>query len=122
VIFSILHSGSIRHYGGRMTLRFDLLDPDWLDRAVAWLQASGRHPYLVVEGTESEEFGRRFAGHSRLAALNWLPIAAMRRPAVLTIYDLAHVEADHPLRTIAPDSDALSSRWPCAPPARSSSR
>ena len=34
VIFTGQHSGPIRYYAGRTTIRFDLLDQAWLDRAV----------------------------------------------------------------------------------------
>jgi hypothetical protein len=35
VILSVQHSGSLRIYADRLTLRFDALDPLWLDRTVA---------------------------------------------------------------------------------------
>ncbi len=44
VILSVLHSGSARYYGGCVTLRYDILDPQWLDRAVTWLADHGAHP------------------------------------------------------------------------------
>ena len=52
VIISAQHSGSIRYYAGRLTLRWDVGDPAWLDRTVEWLAAHGHHPYFVLEPQE----------------------------------------------------------------------
>ena len=46
MIFASIHAGSLRYYAGRATLRFDLLDASWLDRAAAWLNEHSRHPYV----------------------------------------------------------------------------
>src|SRR5262249_60392451 len=54
VMLSQQHSGSLRLYAGRLTLRYDVLDSAWLDRSLAALQSSGRHPYLVLDGDEGE--------------------------------------------------------------------
>ena len=50
VILSVQHSGSLRLYADRLTLRYDALDPLWLDRVVAHLQSIGRRPYYVLDG------------------------------------------------------------------------
>jgi hypothetical protein len=113
VILSRQHSGSIRHYAGRLTLRFDVLDRAALDRAIAFLQSSGRPPYLVLDGDEVPMFQARFAGRSRLAALDWAPLATLAAPAIL-VFDLRE-----PARTDAPLAiSTLSSRpgWRCAEP------
>jgi len=47
MIFASIHAGSLRYYAGRATIRFDILEPDWLDHAAAWLNDRGRHPYGV---------------------------------------------------------------------------
>ena len=86
VIFSRQHSGSLRLYAGRLTLRWDVLDAPWLDGAVAYLQSVGRRPYFVLEGDEAEEFKARFAGSSTLGALAWRPMAQLSTPPVF-VYD-----------------------------------
>jgi hypothetical protein len=60
VILSLGHSGSARYYGGRQTLRYDMLEPEWLDRSIAWLDERGFHPYVLLEEHEVEDFQRRF--------------------------------------------------------------
>ena len=84
VILSHQHSGSLRLYADRLTLRFDILDSGWLDRSLTWLQSGRHHPYLVLDGREVEEFRLRFAG-SRAGALAWPPIAELN--GVVFVYD-----------------------------------
>jgi hypothetical protein len=88
VILSMQHSGTVRYYGSRMTLRYDHLDPRWLDRAVAWLDNRGAHPYLIVESWELSEVVRRFAGSDTVATLAGPPVAVYDEPGLLFLYDL----------------------------------
>jgi hypothetical protein len=87
VLLSVQHSGSIRFYAGRLTLRFTVLDPAWLDRAVEYLQSIGRHPYFVLDGDEVEAFRRRFGASSQLGRLEWQPLAVLGQ--TVSIYDPA---------------------------------
>src|SRR5207244_367584 len=52
IIITGQNTGPTRYYGGRMTLRFDLLDEAWLDRAADWMAAHGHHPYILLEEWE----------------------------------------------------------------------
>ena len=54
------HSGSMRYYTGRMIVRWDTLDPAWLDRAVAFLRDRGIATYALLEYWEEAEFRQRF--------------------------------------------------------------
>src|SRR6185503_20126551 len=56
IILASIHTGPIRYYAGRDTMRFDLLNEEWLDRAVEWLTEHGRHPYLLIEDWERPIF------------------------------------------------------------------
>jgi hypothetical protein len=85
VILSLQHSGSLRIYADRLTLRFDLLDPLWLDRTVAYLQSIGRRPYFVLDGGEVELFRRRFGARNRSGALDWPPMAMLGES--IAVYD-----------------------------------
>ena len=87
VLLSVQHSGSIRFYAGRLTLRFTVLDAAWLDRAVDYLQSLGRHPYFVLDGDEIEAFRRRFGATSQLGRLDWQPFATLGQ--TVAIYDPA---------------------------------
>jgi hypothetical protein len=88
VIFSMQHSGSVRYYSGRMSLRYDNLERDWLDRAVAWLEARGIQSYLLVEDWEEPSFRERFAREQRIAQLDLPPIFTYEGPAKIALYDL----------------------------------
>jgi len=74
VIISAQHSGSLRYYAGRLTLRWDTGDPAWLDRTAEWLAARGHHPYFVLEPQEIAELRTRFGQRSMLARLDWTPM------------------------------------------------
>ena len=79
------HSGSLRLYADRLTLRYDALDPLWLDRVVAYLQAIGRRPYFVLDGAEVDGFRRRFGAGNRLGTLDWPPLATLG--GTIAVYD-----------------------------------
>lgn len=93
VLISHQHSGSIRYYADRLTLRYDWLERRWLDQAITALTERGYRPYLVIDDSEREAFRQRFRGFSPLSALDWPPAAEWRRSGVVRIYDPAHREA-----------------------------
>ena len=73
VIISMQHSGSIRYYSGRTTLRYDYMDPEWLDRAVEHLEARGRPVYLLLDEWEVPRLRERFPGQRTIAVLDGRP-------------------------------------------------
>ncbi len=89
VVFSMFHSGSLRYYGGRMTLRFDLLDQAWLDRSVAWLSARGAHPYLLVNDWEIPQFLARFPAQRTIALIGRPPVFSYQGYGGTFLFDLA---------------------------------
>jgi Dolichyl-phosphate-mannose-protein mannosyltransferase len=91
ILLSMQHSGSIRYYSGRSTLRWDLLQPEWLESSLTFLRAKGYRPLLVLEAWEQPLFAQRFATHTRLAALDWRPVATYSGEIRTDIFD----PADH---------------------------
>jgi hypothetical protein len=87
VLITVWQSGSVRFHAGRDAVLWDSLDPASLDRAVAWLTARGRQPYLLFERREEPEFRARFGGLSALGALDWPPRLDLNRQ--VRIYDPA---------------------------------
>lgn len=77
VILSMQHSGTARLYSGRLTLRYDILAPEWLDRALEHLRSQGREPYLLLEDWEVPIFRERFAGQKAAAAVDAEPLAML---------------------------------------------
>ena len=96
VLVSGQHSGSIRYYSGRTTLRFDQLDAAWLDRTVEMLSGLGYHPYAVLDDWEEPIFALRFRGQSALSRIAAGPIAALDRPMSVKVYDLQPSSPDRP--------------------------
>jgi hypothetical protein len=96
---SVQHSGSIRYYSGRLTVRYDYIGPSQLDAAVDELRRHGYRPYVLLEKSEEPDFRARFAGHSSLSQLDWRPIAELKRPSEVRIYDVdartAPAESSH---------------------------
>jgi len=82
VVIAVLHSGSVRYYSDRQTLRYDWLDAEWLDRAVQYLKRSGQEPYVLLESSELEEFREKFKTQKTVATL--APIA--RHPRGIFLY------------------------------------
>jgi hypothetical protein len=63
VVLADVHSGSIRLYAGRGTLRWEALPPDRLQPTVATLAQSGRRTLVLLDDwIEDRRFRQRFAG------------------------------------------------------------
>jgi len=86
VIISMQHSGTVRYYAGRQTVRFDWLDEAWLDRAVDWLQAHGLRPYILLEEWERPMFRERFEARNRLGGLAFRQVFVYKNPATPAVY------------------------------------
>jgi hypothetical protein len=81
----MFHSGSVRHYAGRLTVRYDMIDRDWWRRILDDLLARGYRPYVMLSDWEEPELRARFGstpGDPRPGAL----IAVLRYPGI-RIYD-----------------------------------
>lgn len=93
VYLTRVYSGSLPYYSGRQTLRWDLVAPDSLDRAIAALREHRRPPLIVIEGTEEYDWFRDlFAGHSALGALDWPPALEYVGIETVRVYDPADRE------------------------------
>ena len=113
VVLAFERSGSLRYYAGRMTLRYDVLEPDWLDRAVTWLSAHGVHVYAVLDQRQAAECKRRFAGQQTAAAFDH-PVL-IYEPVGTALFDLSAPPGMRPPIVI---SEALPDLPGCDPPVR----
>ena len=82
------HSGSLRYYANRLTLRFEWLAPDVYAEALQEVRQSGRPLFVVLDDWEREIFRARY---SAVADLSWLDeppilVAANR----VYFYQLSH--------------------------------
>jgi hypothetical protein len=62
VVMANQHSGSLRWYGKRQTIRWDFIPPEQLAATVRDLQSHGATVYVALEGDEVAMFDQRFAG------------------------------------------------------------
>ena len=74
VVLAMNHSGSLRYYAGRVTLRWDNLQADWLDRAVAWMADHGVRTYVLVDEFERVDMVRYFKGQKLVSVLEGRPV------------------------------------------------
>ena len=88
VVLSVQHSGSVRYYANRITLRYDWLKEDGLDSALRDLAAKGRRAYLVVDDWEEKEFRARFSPANRAGRLDWAPIARVPTSPEVRIFEM----------------------------------
>jgi len=86
IVLAMQHSGSVRYYAARTTIRYDWLPESRLDEAILFLQRIGRRPILVLDDWEEPQFKRRFAGQ-KWGALDWPPRAEVESQPVARVYD-----------------------------------
>jgi hypothetical protein len=98
VILTVLHSGSIRYYANRLTMRWDLLAPEWWPRALDVLVERGYRPYLLISAHEEAQLRQRFGLSEEIESPGTL-IAEMTEPEPIRIYD--------PLREERATTDAI---------------
>jgi hypothetical protein len=112
VVLTFERSGSMRYYGGRTTLRYDVLDGRWLDRAIDWLGARGVRVYAVLDKRQAAEAKQRFATERSSAAFDH-PIL-IYEPAGTALYDLSAPPASSTPPLVI--TDAFADRPGCDPP------
>ncbi len=81
------HSGSLRYYSGRTTIRYDQFSEDRLDQLVAYFGDRGLPVYFVLDDWEEKEFRNRFGPYSVLGKLDWKPVAQATGSTPMAIYD-----------------------------------
>ena len=92
LLLTVIQSGSIRLYGGRPTLRWDMLEPQRIDATLEGLRAAGYDPYLLLEDWEDELFRTRFAATSAVARANWPSALEYRGPISVRVLRIADRE------------------------------
>jgi hypothetical protein len=103
VIFSRQHSGSLRYYAGRMTIRYDAMPIESLDDSIRWLAGRGVHPYALLEDWEADFWRRHFGGRQHYGSLPIRPIRVM--DGGITLYDLLSPGPDVPRRVSVSTGD-----------------
>jgi dolichyl-phosphate-mannose-protein mannosyltransferase len=88
IVYSGQHSGSLRYYGDRLTVRWEAFDAAWFDRSVDILKEKGYRPYIVLDDWERKDFVAALGGKSRYGNLDWPPLAVIQNMPNVSIYDL----------------------------------
>jgi hypothetical protein len=86
-ILAAQHSGSLRYYASRPTLRWDVLGAAHLDEAIADLRAAGYRPFAVLDADEDAAFRSKFEGAGQREVLNLEPLAVL---GAVRIYGFRH--------------------------------
>jgi hypothetical protein len=87
-IFSMQHSGSLRFYGGRLTLRYDWVQREWAKDVPAAVERAGYHPFLIIDDGEEPDL-REHWGLAPSDRLPWPVRAHMRDLGGITVFDMA---------------------------------
>ena len=84
IVLAAQHSGSIRHYGERVTLRWDLMRSEDLEPLMHAVAEHGHPLYVVLEGEEQRRFMTGFA--APLRSVHMYPFGQIRN---IQIWELA---------------------------------
>jgi hypothetical protein len=98
VIFSVQQSGSVRYYGGRMTIRWDQIDRDWTARAAGEVERLGLHPFMVIEDWELPQM-RAWFGLAPDAPAPWPLVARLQEPLGVSVLDMSSRPPEHTVPT-----------------------
>jgi len=85
-IITQIESGSIRLYGHRPTVRWDLVERPALAVTLDHLQWNGYKPYVVLEDWEEAPFRARFDGMNGFGRIEWTPAFSYNGLATVRIY------------------------------------
>lgn len=91
VMLSLIHSGSLSYYTRRDVLRWDLLDPAYLDAAIDHLTRRGYDLYLAADREEIARFTQRFNGSRHLRRVDLAAAVDLGGAVVLHLVPAAPV-------------------------------
>jgi hypothetical protein len=86
LVISMQHSGSLRYYGNRETVRYDWMNGRTLADAIEWMRSTSRPPLIVLEDWEEPRFRERFEGQP-WGALDWPPRVEIESSPRVRVYD-----------------------------------
>ena len=112
VVLTMQHSGTVRLYSGRLTIRYDAFSEGRFPSVIEWLQARGYRPYILLEDWEEKEYRARFGDATPLARLEIRVLAEMTAPVKVRIYDPLPSRGGDP----PPDPIVLRAWRSCAAP------
>ena len=112
-IASLDHSGSIRYYGGRMTINFGFVPDQSFDAVVDWLSEHGVRTYLAIEEWELPEIRQRFSTNRCMRVLDLPPVAVLEWPRRMQLFDLTGTRQEKAAHRCEAGSRAAVDGPPC---------
>jgi hypothetical protein len=113
-IASLDHSGSIRYYGGRMTINFGSVPDQSFDAVVDWLSEHGVRTYLAIEEWELPEIRQRFGTNRCMRVLDGPPVAVLEWRQKMRLFDLTGTWREKESIVARPAPGALPTARPVA--------
>ena len=114
-IASLDHSGSLRYYGGLMTINFGSVPDQSFDAVVDWLSEHGVRTYLAIEEWELPEIRQRFSTNRCMRVLDGPPVAILEWPGKMQLFDLTGTRQEKEPIVARPAPGSLSTARPVAP-------
>jgi hypothetical protein len=103
LFLSMQHSGSVRYYSGRLTVRYDAMRAGDLLYTIRRAQEVGYRPYLLLENWEEDEFRKLFAGGAgSIGRLDMRVVAELEKPVRVRIYDPLQPPSNDSPRMVQP--------------------
>jgi len=87
ILLSMQHSGTIRFYSGRMTVRYEYIPEYRFKSSLEWLIRRGYRPYILLEGWEVARWRLHFVGDAPVADLDFRVLAELEWPARIRLFD-----------------------------------
>ncbi len=104
VVFAFLHSGSVRFYGGRQSLRYEYIARQPQEAARA-LEQVGLHPYLLIDDGEAPDVRRHF--NLPDGPLPWPLAAHLDDFNGVSLYDMTTAPEQRRTVSMSPNTDPL---------------
>ena len=87
IVLSMQHSGTIRFYSGRMTVRYEYIPEYRFKASLDWLTSRGYRPYILLEEWEVPRWRDHFVGDPPVASLDFRVLGELHWPANIRLFD-----------------------------------
>ena len=87
VVLSMQHSGTIRFYSGRLTVRYEYIPEYRFKASLDWLISHGYRPYVLLEEWEVPRWRQHFVGDPPVASLDFRVLGELPWPANIRLFD-----------------------------------
>jgi hypothetical protein len=87
IVLSMQHSGTIRFYSARMTVRYEYIPEYRFKSSLEWLTRNGFRPYILLEEWEIPRWRLHFVGDPPVANLDFRVLGELQWPANIRLFD-----------------------------------